>query len=47
MNALPTSERCHLSASSKNAFRPSVKSDMCVCIPEPFSPKIGFGMNVA
>jgi hypothetical protein len=28
-------------------LRPSVKSDWCVCIPEPFSPKIGFGMNVA
>ena len=32
---------------AKKAFRPSVKSDWCVCIPEPFSPKIGFGMNVA
>ena len=47
MNALATSERCHWSDSSKNALRSSVKSDMCVCIPEPFSPKIGFGMNVA
>ena len=24
-----------------------MKSDWCVCMPEPFSPKIGFGMNVA
>ena len=47
MNAFPTSERCHLSSPSKNAFRPSVKSDWWVCIPEPFSPKIGFGMKVA
>ena len=47
MNALPTSDRCHSSSPSKNALRPSVKSDMCVCIPEPFSPKIGFGMKVA
>src|ERR687897_81025 len=47
MKALPVSDRCHLSSSSKNWFRPSVKSDMCVCMPEPFSPKIGFGMKVA
>ena len=47
MNALPTSDRCHWSDSSKNWLRPSVNSDMCVCIPEPFSPKIGFGMKVA
>jgi len=32
---------------SKNALRPSLKSDMCVCIPEPFSPNSGLGMNVA
>ena len=25
---------------------PSIHSDWCVCIPEPLSPKIGFGMNV-
>ena len=25
----------------------SLKSDMCVCMPEPFSPKSGFGMKVA
>ena len=47
MNALPCSDRCHLSSPSKNAFRPLAKSDWCVCIPEPFSPKIGLGMNVA
>src|ERR687886_554524 len=47
MKALPVSERCQRSSASKNAFRPSVKSDWCVCIPEPFSPKSGFGMKVA
>ena len=26
---------------------PSLYSDWCVCIPEPFSPNSGFGMNVA
>ena len=25
----------------------SFHSDMCVCMPEPFSSKMGFGMNVA
>jgi hypothetical protein len=25
---------------------PSFQSDWCVCMPEPLSPKIGFGMNV-
>ena len=47
MNALPTAERCHSSSASKNAFFPPAKRDWWVCIPEPFSPKIGFGMNVA
>ena len=47
MKPLPTSERLHSSSASKNAFLPPEKSDWCVCIPEPFSPKIGFGMNVA
>ena len=47
MNALPISDRCHSSSPSKNALRPSVNSDWCVCMPEPFSPKIGFGMKVA
>ena len=47
MNAFPASDRFHLSPSSKKLLRPSVNSDWCVCIPEPFSPKIGFGMNVA
>ena len=41
----PTSLRCH-SSPSKKALRPSVNSDWCVCMPEPFSPKIGFGMKV-
>ena len=25
---------------------PSFQRDWCVCMPEPLSPKIGFGMNV-
>jgi hypothetical protein len=25
---------------------PSIQRDWCVCIPEPLSPKTGFGMNV-
>jgi hypothetical protein len=36
-----------LVVSSKNVLWPSVKSDMCVCMPDPFSPKSGFGMKVA
>ncbi len=47
MNCLPTVDRCHLSSPSKNALRPPVNSDWCVCIPEPFSPNSGFGMKVA
>ena len=47
MNALPVADRWYWSAPSKNWLRPSVKSDMCVCMPEPFSPNSGFGMNVA
>ncbi len=47
MNCLPTTDRLWSSEPSKNWLRPSVNSDMCVCIPEPFSPNSGFGMNVA
>src|SRR5207247_1454564 len=47
MNALPASERCHWSSPSKNALRPSLKSDWCVCMRDPFSPTIGLGMKVA
>ena len=47
MNALPVAERKYGSSASKNAFWPSLKRLMCVCIPEPFSPKSGLGMNVA
>ena len=47
MNCLPAGERLYWSLPSKNWLRPSLNSDMCVCIPEPFSPKSGFGMNVA
>src|SRR5437588_10213762 len=32
--------------SSQNRFSPSRHSDWCVCMPEPLSMKIGFGMNV-
>ena len=47
MNALPTSERKYGSSASKIAFLPSLNRLMWVCIPEPFSPKSGLGMNVA
>ena len=47
MNALPTSERKYWSSGSKNALRPSLKSDWCVCMPDPFSPNSGLGMKVA
>ena len=32
---------------SQNAFSFPVNSDWCVCMPLPFCPKIGFGMNDA
>jgi hypothetical protein len=44
---LPVGERWYWSLPSKNWLRPSLKSDMCVCMPDPFSPNSGFGMNVA
>ncbi len=47
MNALPTSDRKYWSSASKNALLPPLNSDWCVCMPEPFSPNSGFGMNVA
>jgi hypothetical protein len=47
MKALPTSERKYWSLASKNAFVPLLNSDWCVCMPEPFSPNSGLGMNVA
>ena len=47
MNAFAVGDRWCGSALSKNWFRPSLKSDMWVCMPEPFSPKSGFGMKVA
>ncbi len=40
-------ERWCSSRRSKNWLRPPRKSDMCVCMPEPFSPNSGFGMKVA
>ena len=33
--------------SSKKAFLPSLKSDRCVCIPEPLIPATGLGIKVA
>ena len=47
MNALPMSDRKYGSSASKNAFLPPWKRLMCVCMPEPFSPNSGLGMNVA
>ena len=47
MNALPVSDRKYWSSASKKALRPSLNSDWCVCMPEPFSPNSGLGMNVA
>ena len=47
MNALPVVERLYWSLPSKNMLRPSLNSDMWVCMPDPFSPNNGFGMNVA
>ena len=47
MNAFAVFERWCGSFASKNWFRPRLKSDMCVCMPDPFSPKSGFGMKVA
>ena len=32
---------------SKNALRSPSNSDWCVCMPLPFTPATGFGMNVA
>ncbi len=32
---------------SKNRFVPSFQRLMCTCIPDPLSPNIGLGMNVA
>ncbi len=47
MNDFAVPDRLFGSFPSKNWLRPPLKSDMCVCMPEPFSPNSGFGMNVA
>ena len=47
MKHFATLDRWCGSLGSKNWLRPPLKSDMCVCIPEPFSPNSGFGMKVA
>ena len=47
MNALPTLESPYSSPGSWNALTSPSKSERCVCMPDPKSPAIGFGMNVA
>ena len=47
MNDFAVALRWYSSSGSKNALRPPENSDWCTCIPEPFSPNSGFGMNVA
>src|SRR5450759_1034034 len=47
MKHFPTLERPRASLASWKAFTSPSKSDRWVCIPEPKSPEIGFGMNVA
>ncbi len=47
MNAFAVGERKYWSSASKKAFLPSLDSDWWTCMPEPFSPKSGFGMKVA
>jgi hypothetical protein len=47
MKPFATSDRKYSSSGSKNAFSPPWNSDWWVCMPEPFSPKSGFGMKVA
>ncbi len=44
---LATSERWYGSFASKKAFRSPLLSDWWTCIPLPFCPSIGLGMNVA
>ena len=41
------SRQLPLAFGSQNAFSPPLNSDWCVCMPAPFCPKIGFGMNDA
>ena len=40
-------ERWYSSSASKNAFWSPLNSDWWVCMPLPFSPASGLGMNVA
>ena len=47
MNAFPTFDRPCWSPGSWNALTSPSKSERCVCMPDPKSPPIGFGMNVA
>ena len=41
------SDRPAYPVSEKNSGLPSFQSDWCVCMPEPLSWKMGFGMNVS
>ena len=46
--ARPAGVAAYFDSSPKsNVLRPAFDSDMLQCIPEPFWPKIGLGMNVA
>ena len=47
MYCLPILDRWCSSLASKNALRSPLNSYWCVCIPLPFTPMTGFGMNVA
>ena len=47
MKLFATSDRYQGSSASKKAFESPTNSDWCVCMPDPFSPNSGFGMNVA
>ena len=47
MNALPGFDSPCWSPGSWNALTSPSNSERCVCIPEPYAPAIGLGMNVA
>jgi hypothetical protein len=47
MYAFATFDRWYSSAASKKALRSPSNRDWWVCIPLPFTPATGLGMNVA
>ena len=47
MKPLATTDRPYWSSGSQNALESPDQSDRCVCMPEPCTPSIGLGMNVA